>query len=260
MNLTTQLRRLEKQLGTLAADVARLRTQAAKPKAQARSSRAGSEGDREALVAYLALTPALDEDALLQTLLRCAMQVVGAGGAGLTLLDPRKKKLVFRAALGDGAEGIIGQEVPLKGSRHGLAFATGEVQTDTPLHVGVEKAAGARFSNVLVAPLQIAGESVGTISAVNKQTADHFSADDMAAYKQFADLGAVIVRQRCREQVLRRNLAGTGRPAAPLPLALDPEDLQLLELFDAITRLRHGHPEALPLVQQFVEGVARSVS
>jgi len=44
--------------------------------------------------------------------------VVGAGGAGLTLLDARKKKLVFRAAVGDGADDILGQEVPLKGSRH----------------------------------------------------------------------------------------------------------------------------------------------
>jgi GAF domain-containing protein len=211
-------------------------------------------------VAYLALTPALDEDALLQTLLQCAMQVVGAGGAGLTLLDPRKRKLVFRAAIGDGAEGIIGQEVPLKGSRHGLAFATGEVQTDTPLYAGVEKAAQARFRNVLVAPLQIAGESVGTISAVNKQGAEHFGAADMAAYKLFADLAAVVVRQRCREQVLRRGLAGVMRPSAALQLALEPEDRQLLEVFDSVTRVRHDHPEWLPLVKQFLDGVARSAS
>ena len=211
-------------------------------------------------MAYLALTPALDEDALLQTLLKCAMQVVGAGGAGMTLLDPRKRKLVFRAAIGDGSEGLIGQEVPLKGSRHGLAFATGEVQNATPLYDRVEKSTGARFRNVLVAPLQIAGESVGTISAVNKQGADHFGAGDMAAYKLFADLGAVVVRQRCREQVLRRGLAGAVRSTVDLPLAFAPEDRELLKLFDSVTRLRHDHPEWLPVVQQFIEGMARSAS
>ena len=260
MNITLPLRKVERRLGLLAAEIARLRKQAAKARPTAKPANALSESSREALVAYLALTPALDEDALLQTLLKCAMQVVGAGGAGLTLLDPRKRKLVFRAAIGDGAEGIIGQEVPLKGSRHGLAFATGEVQTDTPLDSDVEKAARTRFRNVLVAPLQIAGESVGTISAVNKQGTSHFSAEDMAAYKQFADLGAVIVRQRCREQVLRRGLAGAGRSSGVLPLVLDPEDLQLLELFDSVTRVRHDHPEWLPLVKQFVEGMARSAS
>jgi GAF domain-containing protein len=210
------------------------------------------------VVAYLALTPALDEDALLQTLLKCAMHVVGAGGAGLTLLDPRKRKLVFRAAIGDGAEGIIGQEVPLKGSRHGLAFATGEVQNDTPLYTGIEKATRAHFRNVLVAPLQVAGEGVGTISAVNKVGGGHFDPKDMAAYKLFADLAAVVVRQRCREQVLRRGLAGARRPSAALPAAFAPEDGQLLELFDSVTRLRHDHPEWLPLVKQFIEAVTRS--
>jgi len=258
MNITLSLREVERRLGFLAAEIARLRKQATKSRPKTKSSNAASNSAQEALVAYLALTPALGEDALLQTLLKCAMQVVGAGGAGLTLLDSRKQKLVFRAAIGDGAEGIVGQEVPLKGSRHGLAFATGEVQTDTPMYAGVEKAAQTRFRNVLVAPLQIAGESVGTISAVNKQGTGHFSAEDMAAYKLFADLAAVIVRQRCREQVLRRGGAGARRPAAALPVALAPEDRQLLELFDSVTRVRHDHPEWLPLVKQFIEGMARS--
>ena len=258
MNITLRLKRVERHLGLLAAEIARLRHQAAELRPKTKIANTPPNSAKETLVAYLALTPALDEDALLQTLLKCAMQVVGAGGAGLTLLDPRKRKLVFRAAIGDGAEGIIGQEVPLKGSRHGLAFATGEVQADTPLHASVEKAARARFRNVLVAPLQIAGESVGTISAVNKQEAGHFSAEDMAAYKLFADLAAVVVRQRCREQVLRRGLAGAGHPPVAPPLALAPEDRQLLKLFDSVTCIRHDHPEWLPLVHHFIDGMARS--
>ena len=258
MNITLPLRKVEKRLGFLAAEIARLRKQAAQRCPKTEPSNSLSDSAQEAMVAYLALTPALGEDALLQTLLKCAMHVVGAGGAGLTLLDSRKQKLVFRAAIGDGAEGIVGQEVPLKGSRHGLAFATGEVQTDTPMYAGVEKAAQARFRNVLVAPVQSAGDSVGPLSAVNKRGTGHFSADDMAAYKLFADLGAVIVRQRCREQVLRRGGAGARRSSVALPVTLAPEDRQLLELFDSVTRVRHDHPEWLPLVKQFVESMARS--
>jgi hypothetical protein len=41
-------------------------------------------------------------------------------------------------------------------------------------------------------------------------------------------------------------------------VALAPEDRQLLELFDSVTRVRHDHPEWLPLVKQFIEGMARS--
>jgi len=258
MNITPSLKKVERQLGLLAMQIARLRKQAAKSGPKSKPSRLQSDAAREALVTYLALTPSLDEDALLEMLLKCAMQVVGASGAGLTLLDPRSQKLVFRAAIGDGAAGIVGQEVPLKGSRHGLAFATGEVQTDRPLYTGVEKAARAHFQNVLVAPLQIAGESVGTISAVNKQGADQFNAEDMAAYKLFADLGAVVVRQRCREQVLRSGSAGGRHPWGDPPVPLAPEDGQLLEVFNSVTRIRKDHPEWLPLLKQFIEGLAHS--
>jgi len=260
MNVTLPLEKVERQLEILAARISRLRKQSARPGRKSKPARLLSDSAREAVVAYLALTPAVDGDALLQMLLRCAMGVVGAGGAGLTLLDAKKKRLVFRAAVGDGAEGIIGQEVPLKGSRHGLAFATGEVQSATPLFANVEKTARTQFRNVLVAPMHVAGEGVGTISAVNKQGADHFSPEDMAAYKLFADLAAVVVRQRCREQVLRRGLTGARRSLARLPAAFAPEDAQLLELFDGVTRLRNEHPEWLPLVKQLVEGIVDSRS
>ncbi len=255
MTVTAHLQKVERQLNSLAREIARLRKQAAKGCLDTKSSRLRSSFTSEALAAYLALTPVLDEDELLQTLLKCSMHVVGANGAGLTLLDPRKRKLVFRAAVGEGTDGIVGQEVPLKGSRHGLAFATGEVQTNTPLYAGVEKAARAHFRNVLVAPLQVAGEAVGTISAVNKRGAEYFSAEDMAAYKLFADLAAVVVRQRCREQVLRNGLMGARRTRSELPVTLSQEDGQLLELFESVRRLRHLHPEVLPLVKQFTEGI-----
>jgi hypothetical protein len=257
MNVTPLLRKVERQLRFLAAEIAQLRKEASKSRLKTEPSSSLFDSGRDTVAAYLALTPALGEDALLQTLLKCAMQTVSAGGAGLTLLDPRRRKLVFRAAIGDGAEGIIGQEVPLRGSRHGLAFATGEVQNDTPLYRSIEKATRAHFSNVLVAPLQVAGEGVGTISAVNKQGGGHFTPKDMAAYKLFADLAAVVVRQRCREQVLRRGLAGARRPSVALPAAFAAEDGQLLELFDSVTRLRHDHPERLLLVKQFIEAVTR---
>jgi len=52
-------------------------------------------------------------------------------------------------------------------------------------------------------------------------------------------------------------LAGARRPSVGLPAAFAAEDGQLLELFDSVTRLRHDHPEWLPLVKQFVEAVTR---
>ena len=216
-----------------------------------RKQAAGPGG--EALAGYLALGPTLAQNALLQTVLECAMHVVQAGGAGLTLLDSRRKRLVFRAAVGDGAEGILGQEVPLRGSRHGLAFATGDVQNATPIYTGVEKSAKARFHNVLVAPLLVHGEPVGTISAVNKQGAEHFTAQDMAAYKAFADLAAVVVRQSSREELLKQGLSRKSGGKA----IFGDEDHQLLSLFEGIAKLRRRHPDRLAAVAQVIEALTR---
>jgi GAF domain-containing protein len=171
------------------------------------------------------------------------------------LLDAKKKRLVFRAAVGDGAQGILGQEVPLKGSRHGLAFATGEVQNNTPTYASIEKKAQVKFRNVLVAPLLVNGEAVGTISAVNKQGADHFSAQDMEAYRLFADLAAVVVRQRCREEVLRRGVEGGA--GDELPATLGAEDRELLAVFGGIARVRKRHPERLAAIGQVVEAMGK---
>ena len=70
MNITLPLRKVERQLGFLAAEIARLRKEAAKSRLKTKPSSVLSDSGRDAVVAYLALTPALDEDALLQPLLK----------------------------------------------------------------------------------------------------------------------------------------------------------------------------------------------
>ena len=102
----------------------------------------------DSIICFLAFSRRMEEDALLDMILQCAMYIVRAGGAGLTLFDHKKNKLVFKAAIGDGSEGIIGYEVPLEGSQHGLAFATGEVQSATPQHTEIESATKSEFRNL----------------------------------------------------------------------------------------------------------------
>lgn len=251
MTTQSRLKKVESHLARLLKEVAGLRREIAAP--ARKSSNQPHPLDADRLAAYLALSPAMAGDEILRHLLQCAMRVAGGGGAGLTLWEPRKRRLVFRAAVGDGADGMIGQEVPLKGSRHGLAFATGEVQSATPLYSKVEKKARARFRNVLVAPLLAQGEAVGTISVVNKQDADHFTPQDMAAIKLFADLAALVVRQRVREQILRSGLL-TGK-APDLAATFTTEDQELLALFETLTRLKNTRPSWLPLLRQFAKGL-----
>jgi GAF domain-containing protein len=206
------------------------------------------------MAAFLAVEPALEEDALLPVLLRCAMHVTDAGGAGLTLFDADRRRLVFRAAVGDGSENILGYEVPLEGSIHGLAFATGEIQAATPLHTQVATTVGVAFRSVLVAPLIVNGEPIGTMSAVNKRSAEQFTSRDMEAYKWFSDLAAIVVRQHLRHRVLLRAIEG-GRADAPEGLSglvLLDQDRRLLQIVSQIARHARGSDKSMSLLEHFL--------
>ena len=61
MNITLPLRKVERRLSLLAVEIARLRKQAAKPRPKTKPYNSLSDTAREALVEYLALTPALED-------------------------------------------------------------------------------------------------------------------------------------------------------------------------------------------------------
>lgn len=219
-----------------------------KPEQSQENSRAN------ALAGYLALGSDIKDDALLNMILQSAMYVVGAGGAGLTLLDSETNTLVFKAAIGDGAEGIVGFEVPLEGSQHGLAFATGEIQSSTPLNTDIESKAKTQFKNVLVAPLFVNADGVGTISAVNKNNGEHFTSDDMAAYKHFADLAAMVIRQRQREEILKDLLGGKGNTPDELKgITFNDESKQLMSIIQDVMNIAQHQEDMLPLCKKLTE-------
>jgi GAF domain-containing protein len=210
------------------------------------------------IAAFLALGEQADAT-LMTMVLQCAMYAVRAGGSGLTLFDRGKNKLVFQAAVGDGAEGIIGYEVPLEGSQHGLAFATGEIQSSTPIHTDVEKKTGTVFRNVLVAPLVVGEDVIGTISAVNKQDADHFSTDDMRTYQLFSELAAQVVRQKLREDAVRKAFSGESFALAKLcdfpGVSVEDDEIMLMEIFRNTVQIARHRPAMLEVCRQLTRSL-----
>lgn len=214
--------------------------------------------DWSPLSAYLGLGASINEDRLLAMVLKSAMYVVGGGGAGLTLLSSSSQTLVFRAAIGDGADEIIGYEVPLQGSQHGLAFATGEVQASTPLNKDIEEKANSHFRNVLVAPLLVDDDAIGTISAVNKQNGEHFTPADIDAYRHFADLAALVVRQRQREANLYQLLQYPEKSLTELPnLSFTEQDNQIANIMYSVVKLSSQQPNLLPVCQKLIDLIAK---
>jgi GAF domain-containing protein len=218
----------------------------------------GADDQLKIVVGYLALGPGMEQDELLNTLLSCAQQVVRAEGAGLTLYDEKKDVLVFRAATGLGADKILGWEVPLTNSQHGIAFRMRQVISSTPMNRAIDKATGITYRNVLIAPLLINDEAIGTVSAVNKIAEDHFTPQDIEDYAGFAELAAHIVRLRMREYNLKQIIEGD---AAKVPVELAglknlTSDADLLEIIKNVAAMERRSPEMLPLCRQLIGALA----
>jgi hypothetical protein len=250
MNYLKQVEKLQNRAEDFIAELEQLRQDlSAEPEQR-------NTGERfEYIAAYLALGKTTDRK-LLNMILGCTMHVVQANGAGLTLFDEQKKKLVFQAAVGDGSKGIIGYEVPLEGSRHGLAFATGEIQCSfTPIHTEVEEKTGTFFSNVLVGPL-IAGEKIiGTISAVNKQNCEHFGQDDIKAFSLFSELAALVVWQQLREDEVRKIFSGETDNNSDkfVDGFVNDDEAMLVGIFQDIVKVSRNSPEMLGICKKMVE-------
>lgn len=203
------------------------------------------------LIAYLSLgTCPIERDPLVKTLLHCAMEVVKAGGVGLALLDDAKESLTFRAAAGDGEEGLVGLSFAVAGSRHGVALDNRDVIADRPLDRSMDERTGVEYRNVLVAPLIVDNEAIGTLSAVNKKGADRFTALDMDGFFHFANLAAALIRQRTREEKLLSDGAGSLSS-----LQLTPVERELLEVLNALRRLADRDPHLFEAACRAVKSI-----
>lgn len=220
----------------------------------------GREADDQLkiIVSYLAMSPGMEEDELLNTLLTCAMTVVRAEGAAVTIYDESKNALIFRAAVGIAAEKIIGCEVPLSNSQHGIAFRMRQVISSTPMYKVIDNITGEDYRNVLAAPLIINNEPIGTLGAVNKLSEDHFTPQDILDYSSFAELAAHIIQQRLRESSLKQLIEGTSAkvPKELSGVSILKRERDLLEITKSIAAIGNRSPEMLSLCKQLVDVMA----
>jgi GAF domain-containing protein len=262
MDITRQIEKISQAIETVSREIEKLKLQVAQtpPSASqpARPEQLEAEDRLKIIVGYLALSPGMEEDELLNTLLNCAQQVVSAEGAALTLYDNEKGALIFRAATGVAADKIIGWEVPLTNSQHGIAFRMRQVISSTPINRSIDDVTGVVYRNVLIAPLIIDDEVIGTVSAVNKITADHFTPQDVEDYTGFAGLAAHIIRQRIRECSLKLIFEGNAERVPPELVGVKEltGDADLLEIIKNVVTVSRRSREMLPLCRQILSALA----
>jgi GAF domain-containing protein len=122
----------------------------------------------------------------------------------------------------------------------------------------IDATTGEHYRNVLIAPLIVNNEAIGTLSAVNKKTEDQFTPQDIEDYTGFAEVAAHIIRQRLREYNLKQIIEGE---AAKIPVELSgvkslTDDLDLLEIIKNIVTIGSRSPEMVPLCRQLIGALA----
>lgn len=166
------------------------------------------------IATYLAIAPKSPEEHVLRLLIELGAQVVSAQEGSLLVYDPEKNDLVFAMTVG-GADTLIGQRVPLDKGLTGLAAATREVQIGAPTFMGVkqgeERAKGP--SGVIAAPMLVADDLVGVITAVTFEPDRRFTSKDGELYGRLAAVAGVVVQQRRQLKSIGEMQQGAARPS-----------------------------------------------
>jgi hypothetical protein len=149
------------------------------------------------LLALLAVARGSSDEKVLKLLIELGAQVVGASEGSLLAYDPEAKDLVFVMTVG-GSPGLLGQRVPLDRGLTGLAAATGEVQIGAPtfkIHQDASGSGRGEPEAVIAAPMLIADDLVGVITAVSFTPGKRFTSGDADLYGRLASVAGIVVEQ-----------------------------------------------------------------
>lgn len=132
-----------------------------------------------------AISSSLEIDDVLKFTTALAANALGAEASALLLVDRLASEIAFVIVHGAIAEPLRGRRIPL-----GSGVITRVVRTGQPLIVNRitgetifasadEEGGGLRAHNMLCAPLQVKGETLGVLLVLNREGEQGFSAEDM---------------------------------------------------------------------------------
>lgn len=138
----------------------------------------------------------LDLQATLQSIAEMAATVMQAEASSVLLLDASRNKLVFLAATGERAAGLLGEEFDATLGIAGKVASTGrpllvtDVQKDAAFFGGIDAKSRFVTRGLAAAPLIKAGRTVGVVEVLNKRGDAGFNQDDLELLQVFANLAA----------------------------------------------------------------------
>jgi GAF domain-containing protein len=207
-----------------------------------------------ALATYLGITGTGQEGMILRLLIELGAQVVGAEEGSLLVLDEKRQELVFAMTIGSqlSEKALIGQRVPLGKGITGLAAQT---QIGAPTFRARQAkghtAAATQPQAILAAPMLIADQLIGVLTAVSFAPGKRFTSADALLYGRIAAVAGVVVNQS-----RQLNTLAALQRSRRLPRALSQTERVEHDIIRAITRLTACKPHAKPQIARVLAALA----
>jgi len=196
------------------------------------------------------VTSSLNLEIVFQKVLDQVVQVVGATGASILLLDDNRgtcaPALAFAAACGSGSAHLINEKVPLHGSIAGQVFQTGvsavitdAVSSPSVYRVSTEERPVQAVGSLLAVPLILGDKNLGVMEAIHSEQ-HKFDDGDLKVLETAATWAAIaIVNARQHADLQRR--------------------LQENQAIMAITRSLNEALELNPILQQIADAARQII-
>ncbi len=162
--------------------------------------------------ASAAINASLDLQRTLEAIARSAAMVMQAEASSVLLLDRRRNKLVFMAAIGDRGEMLLGEEFDANLGVAGKVAATGrpvivtDVRNEKAFFKGIDEKSSFITRGLIAAPLIRNNETIGVVEVLNRVGKENFTDEDVELLQVFANLAAMgAVNAQAHERLRQEN-------------------------------------------------------
>jgi signal transduction histidine kinase len=145
------------------------------------------------------LTSTLQLEPLLQTITQAATELTDTEASSIMLLDKNTGELRFEAVSGSQKERVKRVTVPLEGSiagwivREGKPLLISDARQDPRFYSQVDETTDFETRSILGVPLQVRGQVIGVLEALNKTGDGIFGQDDVHTLSTLAAHAAIAI-------------------------------------------------------------------
>ncbi len=217
--------------------------------------------------------------AVLRSIVEATVALFEAEAASIALYDAATDRLVFEVAAGEQGQGVIGVSIGTDQGIAGFVFTTGQalalsdVASDPRFGRTIAAQTDYVPRSLIAVPLVDEHGTIGVLEVLDKHSQAAFSLRDIELAGVFARQAAVAIRasrvDRDVASLLRATLADLAADAPPAAATIDElvaaatagldreDETRLWGLVEQVARVRRADPDALELVTDLLEALAR---